>query len=271
MLQSRLIAKRPSFSSVDEHIAQIILSMPYDANLTSTSLALKCDVSQSTIVRFAQKLGYPSFREFLSDYVAFKLAQPTPVNSSSHLKTSLAQENIDYMDAHAHTPDFQNALKLLSEAQKVFVVGDDASFECAKLIADTLVEYLKDVQIVSHHQLMKLVECSEDDIVLFIEANESTSLLEAVLLSKHAQVKTILLTQKINSMLHDYIQLELHTLPTQKDSSSSRLELMFGCLQFALHWIAYFEANYPNLLEQRSAFKQRIKAIAALAKHKGLQ
>jgi DNA-binding MurR/RpiR family transcriptional regulator len=271
MLQSRLIAKRPSFSSVDEHIAQIILSMPYDANMTSTSLAARCEVSQSTIVRFAQKLGYPSFREFLSDYVAFKLTQPAKSTQlNSPLKMSLAQENIDYIDAHASTPSFQSTLKKLCEAKQIVVVCDDTSRLVGEMMSGTLQEYLLNVKLVYHGSLMSLHQCEEGDIVVFLEGLHSDQLLEAVLLSKHAQFETILITQKVNSSLRDYVHAELHTLPTQRDKALSNLEFMHGCLHILVHCIAYLEANNPTLMEARATFKQRVNAIKALAKHKAL-
>jgi DNA-binding MurR/RpiR family transcriptional regulator len=269
MLQSRLIAKRPSFSSVDEHIAQIILSMPYDANLTSTSLASLCEVSQSTIVRFAQKLGYPSFREFLSDYVAYKLSQPTPLSASSPLKISSSQANIDYIDAHASS--FQKAFQVVCEAKRLYVVYDHESVHGAEMMATTFQDYGVDTQSVAYHSLTKLKDGQEGDVVVFCETQHSSLLLEAVLLSKHAQVHTILITQKVNSPCSDYIQHVIHTMPSQRDSALARLEYMSGCLQLLVHWIAYCEANVPTLIESRLAFKSRLKAISALAKHKALE
>jgi DNA-binding MurR/RpiR family transcriptional regulator len=269
MLQSRLIAKRPSFSSVDEHIAQIILSMPYDANLTSTSLASLCEVSQSTIVRFAQKLGYPSFREFLSDYVAYKLSQPTPLNASSQLKISSTQANIDYIDAHANS--LHGAFHILCEAKRLYVVYDYESVHGAEIMASTFQDYGVDTQCIAFHELTKLKDGQVGDVVVFCETQHSTQLLESVLLSKHAQVHTLLITQKVNSPLSDYTQHIIHTMPSQRDPLHTRLEYVSGCLQILVHWIAYCEANAPALIEARLAFKARLKAISALAKHKALE
>jgi DNA-binding MurR/RpiR family transcriptional regulator len=269
MLQSRLIAKRPSFSSVDEHIAQLILTMPYDGNMTSTSLAAKAKVSQSTIVRFAQKLGYPSFREFLSDYVAFKLSQPTPLTHlSSQLKMSLAQENIEYIDAHVSA--FQSTLKSLCEAKRLLVVYDDHSKLIAHMMVDTFQEYLFEAHLVSSASLNMLHEAQTKDVVIICEAQQSESLLSSVLLGKHAQHHTILITQKVNTILSDYVNEELHTLPTQRDKALANIEFMHGCMHILVHFIAYLETHYPTLNEERLAFKQRVNAIKALAKHKAV-
>ncbi|MBS3986491.1 MAG: MurR/RpiR family transcriptional regulator, partial [Erysipelothrix sp.] len=109
MLQSRFIAHRPTFSSVDEHIVQVILTMPYDPDLTSTSLAKRCDVSQSTIVRFAQKLGYASFREFLSDYVSFKHHQEGIIHlSESTTSLQRMKESLNYIEAYAQSSLYQD-------------------------------------------------------------------------------------------------------------------------------------------------------------------
>lgn len=269
MLQSRLIAKRPSFSSVDEHIAQVILTMPYDPDLTSTSLAQVCEVSQSTIVRFAQKLGYDSFRSFLSDYVAYKLAQPhVKLPSTSFGLVVRLKEGQDYIDAHAKTPHVVESLRMMCEAKRCVIIHESSNDDIAIMMMNTFHSLMKEAINVHADALTALGQLSEHDVIIVLEASDSTALLEAVLLCKHSQLSMVLVTQKVNSSLAAYMTHTVNTIAPAQHDTFAHLEFMQGCLHLMGYLIEMMQAHYSHHMEAKQSFEQRVTAIKALAQHK---
>jgi DNA-binding MurR/RpiR family transcriptional regulator len=269
MLQSRLIAKRPFFSSVDEHIAHIILTMPFNPDMTSTSLAKECEVSQSTIVRFAQKLGYVSFREFLSDYVTFKYEQPSMQDNSLPTKSSQRMKEVfDYLDAHSQNPTFQKGLEALSNATSISLVIDEQSDLLGSLFETVFSSYLIPIhRLTPQSSLTPLLDLKSSDVVLFIQLKESKWMLEAMLCSKHALASCILITPLVESSLKGYAN---HVMPLMPISNQELINIdhFHGCTYICSQWIDNMHKNHSEHVEHIKTLNQRSKAISALAQHK---
>ena len=73
-----------------KRLADCIISSPNAAFLTTTDLAKLADVSQSTVVRFAQTLGYQGYPQLQNDLQKHLIGKLTP---SARLKR-LRSENI---------------------------------------------------------------------------------------------------------------------------------------------------------------------------------
>jgi DNA-binding MurR/RpiR family transcriptional regulator len=269
MLQSRLIAKRPFFSNVDEHIAHIILTMPFDPDMTSTSLAKSCEVSQSTIVRFAQKLGYASFREFLSDYVTFKYEQPSTQEIGSLTKSTQRMKDVyEYLEAHVQHPSFQKGLEAFANATSISLVIEDHSDLLGSLFETVFSAYLIPVQRLSPQgSLTSLLNLKSSDVVLFVHLKESQWMLEAMLCSKHALATCILITPLVDSSLKGYAH---HVMPLMPITSPEYISLdhFHGCTYICSQWIDYFHNHHQEKTEQVKTLNQRRHAISALAQHK---
>lgn len=68
MIKALLKSKMDRFSRQEKNIAAYLLDLKSDPRvLTSNALAEQLGMSQSTVIRFTQKLGYESFRSFLVD------------------------------------------------------------------------------------------------------------------------------------------------------------------------------------------------------------
>lgn len=269
MLQSRFIAHRPTFSSVDEHIAQVILTMPYDPDLTSTSLAKRCDVSQSTIVRFAQKLGYASFREFLSDYVSFKHQQDGIIHlSESTTSIQRMKESLNYIEAYAQSSHYRDVFELWAQAQRRVIVTHPSLLGLAQLIQHHFNELNCACVIKSSLDLSSFHDLSQNDVMLILESTQSEVSLECVMLSKHSGAQSVLITQKVNSPLHQYVESKIQVMPTQDKSMFNLTEYVHGSMHVMTLWMEYVQSNHPTMLQKRESYKQRLSAIQSLAKHK---
>jgi DNA-binding MurR/RpiR family transcriptional regulator len=134
----------PSF----KRLAEFILSHELDvAFMTATELAQALDVDAATVVRFSQALGYSGYRELSHEvqrivkedltaaYSKFPEAE-TPVEK---LQAVLENERHNLEIAIAQVPEKgAEILSMLTDAKKVWVVGDATGRNLAAMFADHL-------------------------------------------------------------------------------------------------------------------------------------
>ena len=118
-LQTQIQKKVDSLSAAEKRLAQYILNDNTAAVLTTTGdLARAVGISESTVVRFAQSLG---FRRFLT--LARRLRRVPEMKRAvqkdlrTHLRAaSRMEETIANIDKHGANPDEDVIIKLLPDA-----------------------------------------------------------------------------------------------------------------------------------------------------------
>jgi DNA-binding MurR/RpiR family transcriptional regulator len=132
-----------------QRVAQRLLSDPEGcAFQTVTHLAASVGVNESTVVRFATSLGldgYPELARLCQQRLRDKAQMVERFNALSHLETleggllprivAYDQANIARTFANLDDEDWQQAVRTLSTAGRVFVVGHRKSFAPASLLA----------------------------------------------------------------------------------------------------------------------------------------
>ncbi|CAG0942192.1 HTH-type transcriptional regulator HexR [Anaerolineae bacterium] len=121
----------------EENIAKILLSSPRDCLLLSAAeLAGRAGVHESTVIRFAQKLGYegyPQLREdLLEDVDAFNGHDSRfLLKSAAHYELSvLVQEQIEILSqlpAHITQESLDAAARAILAAHRVFIFGQSVA------------------------------------------------------------------------------------------------------------------------------------------------
>lgn len=174
-------------------------------NLTSYELAEKTKVSQSTIIRFSQKLGYKTFKDMLDDILE---------NDADALKNSAIRANEDTVETieklqYSYTMALQDILRynpaelidtivdLLYRAKKVFCFGAQSSNPLAELFSNRLLE----IGIEAHNTadtfsaFTTLRGMKEGDIAFFISATgESEITLRLARFAKQQKLTIICIT-----------------------------------------------------------------------------
>lgn len=120
------------------------------AFMTAAALADAVDVDTTTVVRFAQRLGYPGFPELIEDIqeqVKLELSQTyaTPAEEDGlHTKVQvmLARDraNLEKALAHNTLDALENILDMLRAAPRIVVTGESYAAPLAKLFAGMLRE-----------------------------------------------------------------------------------------------------------------------------------
>lgn len=131
----------PSLSPSEQKLATVITQDPERVqHLSSLELALLAEVSQSSVVKFAQKLGYKGFTELRLDLAANgtqrardQVCLHNQINSEDSLLTvaeKLMADNVRALEATLQLNDedrLQRAVAMLAQARRVIVIGMGSS------------------------------------------------------------------------------------------------------------------------------------------------
>lgn len=174
----------PKLSKGQKLIAQYIIEN-YDkaAFMTASKLADKVGVSESTVVRFANALGfdgYPQLQKSLEEIIKTKLTTVQRVEMASEysdegaiLKKVLKSDmdnirtTLDKIDYDA----FQQVIDEICKAEKVYIVGLRSSTALADYFGFYLNLILDNVKIVSHgisNIFEQMLRITERDLVIGI-------------------------------------------------------------------------------------------------------
>lgn len=149
-----------TFTTSDDQIASVLLADPRDLILMSAAqLAERASVHESTVTRFAQKLGftgYPGLRRQLLDDV--KEASDTQTQKvlkaaqSYELSAIIEQQMTVLADLTRHVPQetIDSAVQALLTARKVYIVGQDLARHLVIFMERKLRRYGIDVVAVEH-------------------------------------------------------------------------------------------------------------------------
>lgn len=153
----------PKLSKGQKLIAQFILSN-YDkaAFMTAGKLGEKVGVSESTVVRFADALGfdgYPKLQRALQELIKTKLTTVQRVEMSKEYSSDwtilkkVLKSDIDNIRAtldEIEEESFQNTINKILEAKKIYIVGLRSSTVIAEYLGFYLNLILDNVNIVSY-------------------------------------------------------------------------------------------------------------------------
>jgi DNA-binding MurR/RpiR family transcriptional regulator len=124
-----------------------------------SDLARAVGVSKATVVRFAKSLGYKGFPEFRRDIqqemrrklrAADRMEETfAELGNDENIFAKLIKRDIQLLEETlqaASFPDFQKAVEIIWRAQKVFIIGLNASMALAYLLHFRLVRVKKDAR-----------------------------------------------------------------------------------------------------------------------------
>jgi DNA-binding MurR/RpiR family transcriptional regulator len=159
-LRAQIVQRYESLSPRLKQVAAYALEHPNDIGLeTLAVIAERCKVQPSTIVRFAKTFGYdgasdmqklfrdellshapsPSYAERIRQFN--ERAGDAGSHSASELMHEFVQGNIaalQHLDQTTQQPELERGVKLIAEAQAVYLVGLRRSFPVAAYLAYAL-------------------------------------------------------------------------------------------------------------------------------------
>ncbi|QDP02154.1 MurR/RpiR family transcriptional regulator [Thalassotalea sp. PS06] len=232
----KIRAIRDSLTSNEAKIADFSLQSPnVIKDLSSQKLAMLVGVSQSSIVKFTQKLGYKGYPDFKfalieainSETDDVQLHGKITVNDDFEQlnKKLLASKHKVLVETSGLNADknIEQAVNLVKSAKRVLVSGIGASALVAKDFSYKLQKIGKMAlaETSGHIQLSYVSTFGHDDLVICVSESGNTSDVVAVAkLAKERGAKVITITNYSDNLLMKYADINLHTVAEQ---SSMRL------------------------------------------------
>lgn len=183
-LISHIQSQYTRFSKGQKLIAQYILKN-YDkvAFMTASKLGETVGVSESTVVRFANALGYsgyPKFQDALQELIKNKLTTVQRVdmvkefNDDSAILKKIVRSDIDNIKDTLDEIDekaFEEAANRILKARRIYILGMRSSFTIAQYLGFYLDIILDSVHIIRTDMgdaFEQVVKINEDDVLIAV-------------------------------------------------------------------------------------------------------
>jgi DNA-binding MurR/RpiR family transcriptional regulator len=242
--EARIREVRPELSPSFQVLADFLLDS-YDqaAFLSGTELAHRLDVDPATVVRFAQRLGYPGYRELQREVQArvLELITPpeiAPANSPQEAAVGALEQASSLIDQVRRDFPLEAAgrfIKLLDRAARVVILAEGLTLPAAR----TLGAWLELGGHTVHYSAGSAADLARalagvhrGDLVIAIECDGETPILGRALqeASKHGGATVAL----VASPSHDVTSYADLVLATRANSDPVMAQLMLDALTFAL-------------------------------------
>lgn len=188
------------------------------AFMTASKLGETVGVSESTVVRFANALGYsgyPKFQDALQELIKTKLTTVERVEMSNkdYSSDSMILENVlkDDIDNIKETMDtltkdiYENAVDTIFSAKKVYIMGLRSSIYVAKYLGYYLSYILDDVKIIRMDMgepVEQMLKVGEGDVFIPISfPRYSKKTLQVVKFAKERGAKVVAITDSHNASI----------------------------------------------------------------------
>ncbi|MBQ8389035.1 MAG: MurR/RpiR family transcriptional regulator [Clostridia bacterium] len=205
-------SKKPGFSKGQKRIAAYI-SENYDkaAYMTAAKLGSLVDVSESTVVRFANVLGfegYPELQQAMKAYIRTRLTSFQRVEITNKLigdADILDKVLLSDIDKIKHTLElvdrksFNAAVEKIVSARKIYVIGMRSASSLAGFLTfgfRMMFDNVRFVQTTSGSEIFEqLMDIGEEDVMLAISfPRYSKRIIDAVRYAKQAGADIVALT-----------------------------------------------------------------------------
>nr|MCR4943292.1 MurR/RpiR family transcriptional regulator [Clostridium sp.] len=226
--------KFPKLSKGQKLIAEYILKN-YDkaAFMTAAKLGDSVGVSESTVVRFANELGflgYPKLQKALQELIKNKLTTVQRLELSKDLISDgdtlkgvlkADMENIRATLEKINPYTFEQVLNSIFEAKKIYIIGLRSSTALAEFLGFYLNIILQNVRMVSYgisDIFEQMINVGEGDLVIGIGfPRYATKTIDALDFSKRRGAKVLALTDSLLSPLASHAD---YTLIAQSNMAS---------------------------------------------------
>lgn len=161
----------------DFHILKYVLNHKSSCyELGINSLADKCNVSRSSILRLAQKLGFSGYSEFRVFLKWEDQEGPSEQVSSMEVLSTDIQETLKY----TKTKNFHEICELIEQSERIFVYGTgDLQLNCAyelQRMFRAMQRYLHVIRVHSEFEMI-IRDVAVRDVVIIISLSGDTPIM----------------------------------------------------------------------------------------------
>ncbi|MBR2387240.1 MAG: MurR/RpiR family transcriptional regulator [Clostridia bacterium] len=238
--------KMPTFSKGQKRIAAYVIEN-YDkaAYMTASKLGAITEVSESTVVRFADELGfagYPEFQRSLRELVRTKLTSFQRIEVANNIigddvlpkVLSLDVEKIRHTLESIDRTDFAAAVDKIISAKNIYIMGVRSSSYLAGFLSYNLRMIFDNVRLVSttsgSDMFEEIMSIDRDDVMIAISfPRYSKRIINAVDFAKAAGTDVIAITDSILSPIAspaDYLLVAQSDMVSFVDSLTAPMSII---------------------------------------------
>lgn len=244
------------FTASERKIANLLLSeRGVGSSLTAAEVAGELGMSSSTVVRFAQSLGFNGWLALQSAYKA---------SSARHRITGLAPTDEDFLSTWVEIEqlnleslppqqeDINHAAELIANAKTVWVTGNRLSSFVVGVVQHFLHLTRTGVRTLSgdaHSHPDQLLDVSSNDVVVVSCLSRYTQTTHDLVAYLAERMKVVLITDEFTSPLLPYATIHLH-VQTKSISSWRSSTAVFALAQVLVMATARKIPNVQERLKQ---------------------
>ncbi len=208
MILEKIRQVYPQLTRSQRKLADFIANSYQEAAfMTASRMARRLAVNEATVIRFAQRLGYPGYPELIHDVQALvqeELKAPGEAEAATWVKepllTSLEKEMEALQRAISHiSPELAHQLlDLLRGARRIWVTGQGESFYLAGMLAMELAGLGREARMIagdSQSLALALAEMGTNDVLVGVVASrENPELARAMRIARERGARTLAMT-----------------------------------------------------------------------------
>jgi len=189
-----------NFTNLEKKIAHFFINNQEKLDFSTKNIASLLYVSEAALSRFAQKMGFPGYREFIFQYKetfakGHEKVVEDYIKEALNTYEELLNKSYNLIDGE----QVRRIAKLFSEKKRIYVYGMGSSGLAAKEFKMRFMRLGVDVESITDAHLLAVnsVRVNEDCIVIGITISRSTKeVLNAMKKAKENSATTILITSK---------------------------------------------------------------------------
>lgn len=219
-----LTEKRASLTPKGKALADFVTANPRQAVfMTTRQLARAAGVSEATVVRFVDRLGYPGYPDFIRDLREFVDAQLTlidrvalaPVNGATAERVfRVAQEEIANLEEFYANADFETiakASRLLIESRCIYVTGSRLSYTFAYYLGWSLTKIRGHVHILKGSDSTSIdwltIAPADSLVVIFATSRYPNELIRLARLARRLGQKLLVVSDSATCPVNQFADL----------------------------------------------------------------
>lgn len=186
-------------TQVEKNIADFFIANTENADFSARNIAEKLFVSEASLSRFAKKVGYAGYREFLYNYQSTFQQKKQNIQEDTKVVFNTYQELLNKAYSLIDEEQMERVVKLISEKKRIYVYGFGGSGLAAQEFRFRFMRLGLDIEAVTDFHLMMMNDARihEDALVIAISISGQTKeVIDALKKASGKGAATILITSR---------------------------------------------------------------------------
>lgn len=193
----KIEADYEKFTGVEKLIADFFIGNREKLDFSSRKIAMRLHVSEASLSRFAQKMGYSGYREFIYSYQPSIASRNAEVEAQTLDVLNAYQELLHKTYSLIEEDQIKRVAGLIAEKKRIFLYGFGSSGLAAEELGLRLLRLGLDVEAITefHQLIMNEARVTKECLVMGISLSGATKeVTDAMKLAVQREAATVFIT-----------------------------------------------------------------------------